>query len=115
MVGVIGWCFWVRSVIMGRFCGHVDWICTVGFNPDGRILASGSDDQTIRLWEVSSGELLQTLSGHTHWVRSVVFSPDGKFLASGSFDQTIRLWEVSSGKLLASFHDHTSAVTSMVF
>jgi WD40 repeat protein len=67
----------------------------VAFSPDGRLLASGSDDKTIKLWEVASGSLVRTLSGHTNDVRSVAFSPDGRLLASGSDDKTIKLWDIS--------------------
>jgi WD40 repeat protein len=74
--------------------GHTDWVLSVAFSPDGRLLASGSDDETIKLWEVASGSLVRTLTGHTHWVRSVAFSPDGRLLASGSYKE-IKLWDIS--------------------
>ena len=71
--------------------GHTDAIRSVDFDGKG-LLASGSDDKTIRLWEVSTGNCLKTLVGHTNYVMSVYF--DGKgLLASGSGDRTIRLWE----------------------
>jgi nitrous oxidase accessory protein NosD len=75
--------------------GHTDWVTSVAFSPDGRLLASGSDDDTIKLWEVASGSLVRTLSGHTSDVNSVAFSPDGRLLASGSDDKTIKLWDIS--------------------
>jgi WD40 repeat protein len=66
--------------------GHADYVNSVAFSPDGTLLASGSDDKTIKLWRVSDGSLVRTLTGHTYWVNSVAFSPDGTLLASGSSD-----------------------------
>ena len=65
---------------------------------DGLTLASGSNDKTIRLWDVATGENKQTLTGHTENVYSVSFSLDGLTLASGSKDKTIRLWDIATGE-----------------
>jgi len=78
--------------------GHTTAVTSVAFSPDGRTLASGSWDHTIKLWELATGREIRTLSGHTNWVCSVAFSPDGRILASGSWDSTIRLWEVATGR-----------------
>jgi WD40 repeat protein len=73
---------------------HTSGVRSTAFSPDGKMLASGSDDKEIKLWDVASGPELRTLSGHTLAVSGVVFSPDGKMLASGSLDGTVRLWGV---------------------
>jgi WD40 repeat protein len=73
-------------------------IQSLGFSPDGKVLAAGNEAGTISLWEVASGKELRQLRGHEREVRSVVFSPDGKVLASCCFDGVILLWDPQSGK-----------------
>ncbi|MBC7228221.1 MAG: AAA family ATPase [Thermoflexales bacterium] len=87
----------------------------VAFSPDGRLLASGSADKTVKVWEVASGRLLHTLIGHKDWTLGVAFSPDGRLLASGSNDKTVKLWEVSSGRLLYTLSGHRGTVLSVAF
>ena len=73
---------------------------SVIFNADGSLLISGSEDTTIRVWKIASGQLLRTLQGHTGLVYSVALNRDGETLASGSYDGTIKLWNIDSGACL---------------
>jgi WD40 repeat protein len=72
----------------------------IACSPDGALVASANENNSVKLWRVASGDLWKTLFGHTGKVRSVTFSPDGKTLASGGEDKTVRLWNVASGQEL---------------
>jgi WD40 repeat protein len=67
---------------------------SLAFSPDCRLLAWGSTDATVKVWEAATGEV-RTLRGHTSWVQCVAFSPDGKRIASASLDGTVKIWETA--------------------
>ncbi len=77
--------------------GHTNTVDAVAFSPDHRWLASGSYDKTIRIWDLSTGRTLQTLTAHTDDVWSLSFSPDGRRLVSASQDGTARVWDTNTG------------------
>jgi WD40 repeat protein len=87
----------------------------VAFDPQGRTLASGCYDNTVKLWEVRSGKLLHTLAGHQSLVNSVAFDLQGGMLASGSDDNTVMLWDTRSSKLLRTHEGHTGKIDIVAF
>ncbi len=95
--------------------GHSQSVSSVAFTPDGKTLASGSSDNTIKLWEVATGRELRTFSGHLRFVTSVVFTDDGKTLASASWDKTVKLWDVATGRELRTLTGHSSYIDSLAF
>ncbi len=93
--------------------GHTATVNAIAFSPDGRWLASAGADDTVKLWEVSTGHEVRTLVGHTDKVLSVAFTPDGRWLVSGSWDKTIKLWDVATGHEVRTLAGHNFAVTAL--
>jgi serine/threonine protein kinase len=106
---------WQNPICIATLTGHSDYVPSITFSPDGRTLASGSHDKTIKLWDVHSQREIATLTGHSDIVISVAFSPDGRTLASGSSDNTIKLWDVHSQREIATLTGHSELVTSVAF
>jgi WD40 repeat protein len=71
--------------------------------PDGRQAVSASSDQTLKVWDLQTGEELRTLQGHSHGVSSVCVTPDGRHAVSASDDQTLKVWDLQTGRLLSTF------------
>ncbi|GAB4434168.1 MAG: serine/threonine protein kinase [Chloroflexi bacterium OHK40] len=96
--------------------GHSTDISALAFSPDGRLLASGAQDDTIiRIWDVADAAEVRQLEGHTGWIRSLAFSPDGRLLASGSTDQTVIIWDAASGERLRTLEGHTDFLGNITF
>ena len=95
--------------------GHTDWVFTLAFTPDGRTLASGSWNGTVKFWEVASGRVRETLTGHTGRVWAVAWSPDGRTVANCEWDHTIWLWDVERRSYRAVLHGHSAGVHGLAF
>jgi len=100
-----------------RLSGHTGYISRIAWSPDGRTLASGSNDHTIRLWDIETapGTPSRVLAGHSGWIYHVAWSPDGRILASCSGDKTIRLWDTASGSQLRTLEGHLDRVFSLAW
>jgi WD40 repeat protein/serine/threonine protein kinase len=119
---VLRW--WFQRTSQGSpqsLAGHLDEAWAVAFSPDGRILATGSDDteddDTLKLWSVESGRLIKGWRPHPGTVSSLAFSPDGRTLASAALcpEQNLRIWDVATGQLRATLEGHTDRVRSVAF
>jgi len=102
---------------------HSDGISALAFSPDSRALISGSEDKSIKLWDIGTGRLIRTFRGHSSAITAVAFSPDGKSVLSASpanryffsEDKPMKLWDVSTGKLIRNFEGHSNGVHAIAF
>ena len=95
------------------FNWHSDSVKSIAISPDGQTFVSGSWDNTIKIWNLHTGELIRTLIGHSSSVQSVAITPDGQTLVSGSNDKTIKVWNPHTGELIKTLVGHSDSVKSV--
>jgi WD40 repeat protein len=85
------------------------------FSPNGELLASGSMDYQVKLWDFQTGQCQHTLTGHSKWILGLSFSPNSRYLASSCEDSEIKLWQVDTGTCCRTFRGHTNWVWAIAF
>ena len=88
------------STTLRTFTGHSGYVLSCAFSKDGRLFVSASGDETLKIWDVQTGQCKCTLSGHSSYVNACCFSPDGGSVLSGSADNTLKIWDATTGACL---------------
>lgn len=101
------------DALIRTFTGHTHYVTAVAISSDRQIAISASNDNTLKVWDLTTNTLRHTLKGHTDRVTTVVITPDGQFAVSGSKDKTLKLWDVVRGTELKTLRGHTSFVNSV--
>ena len=101
--------------IMDLKNGHSDTVYGLSFSPDAKLLATGSADKFVKVWEVPSAKFVKSLEGHTHHVLDVGWSADGKLIASAGGDNTVKVWDYEKGEQARTIAAHTKQVTRLLF
>jgi len=102
-----------KQLFMGQ--GHTAWIMCLAYSPDGKLIASGSRDESLRLWDAETGQCLKTLHFAGSWVQSVTFSPDGHCLVIGGNDAVVRIWDIAAERYQQTLKGHRDRILSLKF
>jgi WD40 repeat protein len=95
--------------------GHSDTVYGICFSPDKKMIATGSADKFVKVWEIPSGKFVKSFEGHTHHVLDVGWMADGKLLASAGGDNTVKVWDFDKGEQARTINAHSKQVTRLMF
>jgi WD40 repeat protein len=100
--------------------GHSREVYALSWSPDGKLIASGSSDETVHVWEAAGGKIVLIYRGHSHLigkglVQAVMWSPDGNYIASGSWDKSVRVWAASTGNTISTYRSYYEVVESVAW
>jgi centriolar protein POC1 len=101
--------------MINTFVDHESGVNSVKFHPDGTCVASGSQDRTIKIWDIRSQRLIQHYDAHSGDVTEIGFHPNGRYLLSSSNDSTLKIWDLRQGHILYTLYGHEGASTSAAF
>lgn len=101
------------GALVRTFTGHTDYITAIAITSDGQTVISASNDNTLKVWDLTTNTLRHTLKGHTDRVLALAITPDGHFAVSASRDKTLKLWDVANGIEIKTLIGHTSFVNSV--
>ncbi len=99
--------------LIGTLEGHRSRVKCVAITPNGKLAVSGSEDETLKVWDIKSGTELHTLNGHSNSVNSVAITPDGRLAISASRDNTLKVWDIESGMEIRTLKGHSDSVSSV--
>lgn len=112
---LVGFCVDLESISLqptAILAGHSDCVSACAISPNGLVTASASYDNTVKLWNIESGECLRTLKGHRFDLLACAFTPDGLSVISGSVDHTLKLWNIDSSECVMTLKGHEESVTT---
>ena len=99
--------------LIRTLAGHTDWVNAVAITPDGKTIASGSGDNSVKVWNLKSGQERRTFAGHTGSVWAVALTPDGRTIVSVSRDRTVKAWDLETGGEIRTLQGHSEEITSV--